>query len=116
MMKFALDNAATTLSATEVIARRMPLLWWAMASPSAARQDEVVRMVAEKNAALVEGLIAAQFQAGREALEFWTRAMTGRNGHDAMAQSASRILSAAAGPAARRVKANARRLRKRTSL
>jgi hypothetical protein len=115
-MKDIIENTATALSAAEVIARRMPVLWWAMAAPNAARQGEVARMVTEKNAAFVEGLIAAQFQAGREALDFWTRAMTGRNGHDAVAQSASRILSAAAGPATRRVKANARRLRKRTSL
>lgn len=72
-------------------------------------------MVAEKNAALVEGLLAANLQAGWEVWDFWAKAAAGRLPRDAAPRAAARIAAAASAPAARKVKANRRRLRGRTT-
>jgi hypothetical protein len=105
-------KAFPTLAAAEVIAQRMPLMWWACFAPSAKRQAELTRMVAEKNAALVEGVVAANMRAGFEVWEFWAKATMGTLPRDAAPRALSHIADAATAPAARRVKANRKRLRR----
>jgi hypothetical protein len=109
----AFSQFATAIAAAEVIARRMPLFWWAAFAPNAGHQAEIARMVSEKNAAFLEGLFAANSRAAQEAIALWGKAMTGRLGHDALSSATSRILHAAGAPATRRVKANHKRLRRR---
>ena len=87
-----------SLSSAEVIARRLPGLWWGMVSPSAASQSELVKMVVEKQMAFVEGCFAVQ----TEMFKMMVAPMEGS--HD-------RLMQAALAPSARRVKANLKRLR-----
>lgn len=87
-----------SLSSAEVIARRLPGLWWGMVRPSAASQSELVKMVVEKQMAFVEGCFAVQ----TEMFKMMLAPMEG---------SHERLLQAALAPSARRVKANLRRLR-----
>lgn len=86
------------LSSAEVIARRLPGMWWGMFSPTASSQAELVKMVVEKQMAFAEGCFAMQ-------TEMFKMMMSPMDGsHD-------RLMQAALGPSARRVKANLRRLR-----
>ncbi|MFT3988327.1 hypothetical protein [Aestuariivirga sp.] len=93
------------MAAAETIARRLPMMWWAMMSPSPQRSAEMLRMVAEKQQAFLEGVWAMQLQMGQEMLRFWSG--------QSMARSAERVSEAAAAPAVTRVLANRRRLRAR---
>ena len=86
------------LSSAEVIARRLPGMWWGMVSPSAASHSELVKMVVEKQMAFVEGCFAVQ----TEMFKMMLAPMEGS--HD-------RLMQAALGPSAKRVKANLQRLR-----
>ncbi|WP_374332032.1 hypothetical protein [Aestuariivirga sp.] len=86
------------LSSAEVIARRLPGLWWGMISPSAASHSELVKTVVEKQMAFVEGCFAVQ----TEMFKMMLAPLEGS--HD-------RLMQAALAPSARRVKANLRRLR-----
>jgi hypothetical protein len=86
------------LSSAEVIARRLPGMWWGMVSPSAASNSELVNMVVEKQMAFVEGCFAVQ-------TEMFKMMLAPTEGsHD-------RLMQAALGPSAKRVKANLKRLR-----
>ncbi|MGE4249269.1 MAG: hypothetical protein AB7F09_07765 [Parvibaculaceae bacterium] len=76
-------------------------------SPTPARRAEAVRMIVEKQMAVAEGLNAATLAAFGQ----WTKALAG-HGVSAEAASAS-IVEAAARPARRRVKANAKRFGRR---
>ena len=58
--------------AAETILRRMPILWGQALLPTPKGQREVTRMVAEKQKAVVDGMVAAQMQMMREAMRFWT--------------------------------------------
>jgi hypothetical protein len=87
-------------SAAEIVARRMPLIWWGMWNPTAASQAELTKMVVEKQMAFAEACVAMQAELVRMALAPWTPA------------SGDRLMQAAIAPAARRVKANVRRLRR----
>lgn len=86
------------LHSAEVIARRLPGLWWGMFRPSASSQAELVKMVVEKQMAFVEGCVAVQ----TEMFKMMLSPMEGP--HD-------RLMQAALRPSARRVKANLKRLR-----
>jgi len=86
-------------SAAEIIARRLPLIWWGMVNPTAASQAEMTKMVVEKQMAFAEACVAVQAELFRMMLAPWTPA------------SADRMVQAALSPSARRVKANLRRLR-----
>ena len=86
------------ISSAEVIARRMPGLWWGMMNPTAASNAEVTKMVVEKQMAFVESCFAVQ----AEMFKMMLSPMEGS--HD-------RLVQAALAPSARRVKANLRRLR-----
>jgi len=93
--------AEVTLAAAETIARRLPVLWWGLMWPSPAAHAEVRHMVIEKQLAAAEGLVAVQAQ--------WLKLMLTPWWH----WPSAGLAEAAAAPAARRVKANARRLRGR---
>lgn len=108
-----LHDPKAAFATAEVIARRMPLIWWVAVGPNPARQAEMVRMVAEKNVALLEGMAAANFKLASEAFALWGKVMTGALSHDAVPQAMARIAHASTVPAARRVKVNRRRLRRK---
>src|SRR6476620_12766069 len=77
-------------------------------NPTAARYNEAQRMVVEKQVAMLEGLFAMQLE--------WTRLlMTPLWFWPQPAAFAEALGRAATGPAARRVAANARRLKARRS-
>ena len=87
-----------SLSSAEVIARRLPGMWWGMVSPTPASQSELVNMVVEKQMAFVEGCFAVQTEMFKMMLS-------------PMEASHDRLMQAALAPSARRVTANLRRLR-----
>lgn len=92
-----------------VIAMRLPL----MASESRGNNfwgPETWRAVAEKNAALAEGMVAAQLSLMRSASSFWFEVLSGRKPSLLGSGAAERSAQAALKPASRRVKANFRRL------
>ena len=96
------------MAAAETIARRMPVLWWGMTAPSAKSNAEIAGMVAEKQLAFAQGVIAAQTEVMKLAMTpwwQWPRVKPER--------IATRLAEVAAAPAARKAKANAKRLRKR---
>jgi hypothetical protein len=107
-----LDVAAAT---TETIVRRLPILWWAAVDPTPARTAEALRMVSEKQAAFANGMLRANQQMMIEGLTAWSSMMRGLNPFLSIHQAANRVTEAAAAPSIARVKANARRLRKRRS-
>lgn len=92
----------------ETIARRLPVLWWAMMSPRGANQAEIAKMVIEKQMAFAEGLFALQIEMFKMSFRPWW-AMTAAAHHEA----AHGMVQAAMAPSARRASANARRLRRR---
>lgn len=96
------------LAAAETIARRMPVLWWGMVAPTRKSNSAIVEMVAEKQLAAAQGLIAAQSEMMKLVLTPWWT--WGKVSPD---RAANRVIAAATGPAARKVKANAKRLRRR---
>jgi len=93
------------LAAAETIMRRMPTLWWGMMAPSPAAHAEITRMVIEKQAAFLEGVFALQMEFIRQMM---SPVLVARR----PLQAAEHLARAATAPAARRVKANARRLRR----
>lgn len=96
------------LDSAETIARRLPILWWGMVSPGGGNQAEITKMVIEKQMAFAEGLFAMQMELFKMAFQPWwemTAATQRENAED--------MMQAAMAPSARRVSANARRLRGR---
>jgi len=104
-MTAAVLTASTMAAANVTIAHRLALL----ASPSlfsgGAKMEESFRMVAEKFDAAAEGVFDASLEAGRVALRASLAPIT----PDALAGRLIGIGLAAAKPAARKAKANARR-------
>jgi hypothetical protein len=95
-----------------VVASRLPILWFESFNPDPNRREETNRMVFEKVAAVQEGAIAAQtafvtaMAESMAAMAFGLRPKTTPRG------TATAMVRASLAPAARRVKANARRLSK----
>ncbi len=91
-----------------VVAMRLPLM-------AAEKRDggfpgaETWRAIAEKNAALAEGVVAAQLSLMRSTTGFWFDVMAGRKPASAD-RVAGRAARAAMKPASRRVRANFKRL------
>ncbi|CEJ13353.1 hypothetical protein BN1110_03667 [bacterium YEK0313] len=98
-------SASTAVAAGITISHRLALMTMPFGL-DAAGQKEAVRMVAEKLGAAAEGSIAATVEASR----FMLRSACGPMSPDDLAEGLVAIGVAAARPAARRVKANARRL------
>ena len=90
---------ADAMAMATVLSWRLPMLWAMGFDPTAKRRAEALRMVTEKNAALMEGLAAGMAEASLAGL----KVMSGQNPMAGVAESAMR-------PALRRMRANARRL------
>ena len=102
-----IENA---IAAAQVLSFRLPMLWAMAFSPTPARRGEAVRMIVEKQMAVIEGLHAASLSA----LATWMRVA---NGKSISAEAAGEeIAKAAMRPVQRRVRANARRLKRRKRL
>ncbi len=89
-----------SVSAAEIIARRIPIMWWGMVSPTASSQAEMTKMVVEKQMAFAETCLAMQQEMFLMMTLPWSPA------------APERMMQAVLAPAARRVKANVRRLRR----
>jgi hypothetical protein len=95
-----------------VIAWRLSMLARMLGTPTPARRREAVRMVAEKVAAAVEAAVAMPLEAARQARSLCVGPRTERR----WIRAGRRILRAGSAPFHRRVRANARRLGRRTSM
>jgi uncharacterized membrane protein YjjB (DUF3815 family) len=71
---------------------------------------ETLRAITEKNAALAEGMVAAQMSLIQSASGFWFDVFSGRTPSLFSGAAADRAVQAALKPASRRVRANYRRL------
>lgn len=99
-----IENA---VAAAQVLSFRLPMLWAMALSPTPARRAEAMRMIVEKQMAVMEGMNAAALSA----LATWMKLA---GGQAVSAQAASQdVMQAALRPGQRRVKANARRLKQR---
>lgn len=96
-----------------VVAARLPILWYEAMNPDPSRRDETNRMVAEKVAAAQEGMLAAQLALGAAVTESAAAMMFGLQPKTTMRGMTQAMMRAGLAPAARRVKANHRRLAKR---
>lgn len=96
-----------------VIASRMPILFYEALNPDPSRRNETNRMVAEKMAAAQEGMLAAQIALGHAVAENMAAFAFGQTPKATPRKTAHAMMNAGLGPAARRVKANAKRLSKR---
>ena len=102
-----MKDLATAIAAAQVLTFRLPMLWAMALSPTPARRAEAVKMIVEKQMAVAEGMNAATLAAFTQGMK-----MIAGQRLSAGAVSAS-IVAAAVKPSRRRVKANARRLRRR---
>lgn len=109
------ESVTVAASAAETIARRVPTLWLGLVQPTPHRVAEATRMITEKQLAFVEGLWRFNQQVAIEMTRSWLRLMTGQASAVAPSSSLERIAAAASLPARNRVKANVRRLRRKTS-
>jgi hypothetical protein len=93
-----------------VIWARMPILWYEALNPDPSRRNETNRMVVEKIAAAQEGMVAANLAVAQATFEAGFALMAGSSPARETRKAAERIMQAGLAPAARRVRANARRL------
>ena len=91
----------TAMATAAVLAWRLPMLWAMAWHPTPKRRAEALRMVTEKSAAAAEGIAAAWSQAALAGVR-----IMGDNPMEKVAEAALK-------PARRRVRANARRLRRK---
>ncbi len=96
-----------------VVTARMPILWYEALNPDPSRRNETNRMVAEKFAAAQEGMLAAQVALGKAIADTTAAMFFGRVPTSTPRNTAEAMMQAGLAPAARRVKANAKRLAKR---
>jgi hypothetical protein len=96
-----------------VMASRMPILFYEAMNPDPSRRSETNRMVAEKMAAAQEGMLAAQIALGHAMAENMAAIAFGQTPKATPRKTAQAMVNASLAPAARRVKANAKRLAKR---
>lgn len=99
-----IENA---IAAAQVLSFRLPMLWAMAFSPTPERRAEAVKMIAEKQMAVVEGLNAAALSA----LATWMKLASGAK--VSAPAATTRMIKAAARPGERRMRANARRLARR---
>jgi len=96
-----------------VVAARLPILWVEAMNPDPRRRGETNRMVAEKVAAVHEGIVGAQVAFGAAMAESAAALMFGQAPKATPETLAHSMISAGLAPAAKRVRANHRRLGKR---
>ena len=78
-------------SAAEIVARRMPVIWWGMWKPTAASKAEMTRMVVEKQMAFAEACVAVQGEIAAHdacAIDARQRRSPGRGRHRTRGESA----------------------------
>jgi hypothetical protein len=97
-----------------VMASRMPILWYEALNPDPSRRNETNRMVAEKVSAAQEGMLAAQVAFGKAVAESSAAIFFGRIPQANPRNTAEAMVHAGLAPAARLVKANAKRLSRRS--
>lgn len=102
----AAHSAATAVAAAVTVTQRLALMADPASLSGASGRAEAVRMVAEKMEATAEGLLDASVETGL----FVMRLSLGRVWPDDVARGFVAIGAAATRPAARRARANARRL------
>lgn len=102
-----MKEVENAIAAAQVLSFRLPMLWAMAFSPTPERRAEAVRMIAEKQTAVAEGLNAAALSA----LATWMKLAAG--GKVSAPAAATRMINAAARPGERRMRANARRLSRR---
>ncbi|MGL4635142.1 MAG: hypothetical protein ACRCWF_04100 [Beijerinckiaceae bacterium] len=112
MTKTAPDLSGLLLSPF-VVASRMPILWYESFNPDPSRRTETNRMVMEKLSAAQEGLLGAQVALGQAMAENMAAFVFGRVPDSTPRKTANAMMHASLAPAARKVKANAKRLSKR---
>lgn len=98
------------LAVAETLSHRLPVFWDCLLSPTPRGNATLAEMVTEKQIAFAEGLMGMQAELMRQALRPWWT-WTPQQGQNA----ARKLVDAAVAPASRKVKANARRLRKKKS-
>lgn len=105
--KRSLMSLETATDTGRVLAWRLPMLAIGMVNPTASRQAETIRMVAEKQQAMVDGAIGAQ-------VAFWS-AMTSSmmSGSFDFARVSVEVSDAAHAPTLKTLGANARRVSRR---
>lgn len=96
-----------------VIGARLPILWFEALDPDPSRRSETNRMVVEKVAAVQEGMVAAQLALASACAEATAALMFGMTPKGTPRGVMQSMFNAGLAPAARRVKANHKRLGKR---
>jgi len=96
-----------------VVSARLPILWMESMNPDPRRRNETNRMVVEKLAAVQEGVAAAQIAFGAAMAESAAALMIGMTPKSTPGGLAMSMIDASLAPAARRVRANHKRLGKR---
>ncbi|WP_119390301.1 hypothetical protein [Taklimakanibacter lacteus] len=102
-----MKNIENAIAAAQVLSFRLPMLWAMTFSPTPARRAEAVRMIVEKQMAVAVGMNAAALSA----LTTWMRFAGGQR--ISAGTAGQEITKAAIRPVQRRVRANARRLKRR---
>ena len=95
------------MATAETLAHRLPVFWQGIVAPSPKGNAAITEMIVEKQVAFAEGLMGMQAEMMRQAMRpwwLWTAQQSQNAVHD--------LAHAATAPAAKKVKANARRLRR----
>lgn len=95
------------MATAETLAHRLPVFWQGILSPSPKGNAAITEMIVEKQVAFAQGMMAMQAEMLKQAYRPWWM-WTAKQSQDA----AGDLVHAATAPASRKVKANARRLRK----
>ena len=104
-----MPSYAAALAASQVMPWRLAMLGLMAFDPNAGRRREATRMVVEKPAAAMLGLLEAQALMTRTWFDLWTSG----TGWAGLPLLPLRLAEAVAAPGDRAVKANARRLKRR---
>ena len=113
MRKTAKTLAEISMAAPFVMGMRLSRMMLPDALRTAADRAEDTRMVAEKTKAAADGLMAMQTEMASQMMNAWFGMALGRMPNAAKATDA--VVSAGLKPARRKVKANAKRLGKRST-
>jgi hypothetical protein len=96
-----------------VVMSRLPILFFESMNPNPSGRKETNRMVAEKWAATQEGVVAAQMALGAAIAENVAAIAFGQTPRSTPGNTAEAMMQASLAPAARRVRANVKRLSRR---
>ena len=95
------------IATAETLAHRLPVFWQGIMTPSPKGNAAITEMIVEKQVAFAEGMMAMRAELLKQSFRpwwMWTAQQSQNAAHD--------LAHAAAAPAAKKVKANARRLRR----